>query len=155
MEAFETTIRSANDRGGGGALVQVPRAVSDRIPGKGWKKVRATFNGITYAGSLMPNGDGTYCLGILKAIREQAGLAVGDSVKVELGADETPRVVQLPMDLARALEQEGVALANWKGLSYTRQKEFASWILGAKRDATRQRRVTEAVEMLRAGRSLS
>jgi len=155
MERFEAAIVNAGDRGGGGALVPVPRAISDALPGKGWKKVRATFNGIPYTGSLMPTGDGGYCLGILKAIRQQAGLGIGDLVTVEIGPDETPRAVQLPMDLAQALKGEKAALAYWEGLSYTRQKEFASWILGAKRESTRASRVTDAVELLRAGKPLS
>jgi uncharacterized protein YdeI (YjbR/CyaY-like superfamily) len=40
-------------------------------------------------------------------------------------------------------------------LSYTHRKEFARWVEEAKREETRDRRVAEALEMLREGRTRS
>ena len=44
-----------------------------------------------------------------------------------------------------------MATTTWKSLAYTHQREYAEWITGAKRDETRQRRVTQAIERLEAG----
>jgi uncharacterized protein YdeI (YjbR/CyaY-like superfamily) len=35
-------------------------------------------------------------------------------------------------------------------LSYTHQKEYATWIEGAKKDETRQRRIAKTLVMLKA-----
>jgi uncharacterized protein YdeI (YjbR/CyaY-like superfamily) len=40
-------------------------------------------------------------------------------------------------------------------LAYTHRKECAVWVTGAKRTETRQRRVTQAIEMIREGRTWS
>jgi uncharacterized protein YdeI (YjbR/CyaY-like superfamily) len=41
------------------------------------------------------------------------------------------------------------------GLAYTHRKEYARWVDEAKRDETRDRRVVQALEMLREGRTRS
>ncbi|MFZ0166174.1 MAG: YdeI/OmpD-associated family protein [Trebonia sp.] len=40
-------------------------------------------------------------------------------------------------------------------MAFTHRKEYARWIAEAKRDETRQRRVAQAVEMIKAGKSRS
>jgi uncharacterized protein YdeI (YjbR/CyaY-like superfamily) len=40
-------------------------------------------------------------------------------------------------------------------MSYTHRKEYARWIVEAKREETRERRVQQAVEMIRAGKTRS
>jgi len=41
------------------------------------------------------------------------------------------------------------------GLAFTHRKEFARWVAEAKKDETRDRRVAQALEMLREGRTRS
>jgi uncharacterized protein YdeI (YjbR/CyaY-like superfamily) len=40
-------------------------------------------------------------------------------------------------------------------MAFTHRKEYARWIAEAKRTETRQRRVAQAVEMIRAGQTRS
>ena len=40
-------------------------------------------------------------------------------------------------------------------MAYTHRKEYARWIAEAKREETRDRRVAQALEMIRAGRTRS
>jgi uncharacterized protein YdeI (YjbR/CyaY-like superfamily) len=40
-------------------------------------------------------------------------------------------------------------------MAFTHRKEYARWVAEAKRDETRQRRVEQAVEMIRAGQTRS
>jgi uncharacterized protein YdeI (YjbR/CyaY-like superfamily) len=61
----------------------------------------------------------------------------------------------VPAALATALDGDTVAGATFKALAYTHRKEYARWIEDAKRDETRQRRVEQALEMLRAGKTRS
>ena len=71
---------------------------------------------------------------------------------IELEADDQPRTVDPPPDLAAALSADPEARAAFDGLSFTHQREYAEWVAGAKREATRQRRVAQSVQMLKDGR---
>src|SRR6266699_4344593 len=107
-------------RGGGGTLIPVPKEVAASLgPMKGMPKVKAVIAGIPYRGSLMPMGDGTYCLGVLKSIQAQAGVGRGDSIDVELELDAAPRTVTVPHDLETELARDRNATAAWEALSYT------------------------------------
>jgi hypothetical protein len=144
-------VLTATPRGGGGTLIPVPREVAAKLGGlKGMPKIRAVIAGTHYRGSLMPMGDGTYCLGVLKSIQEAAGVSQGDTITVELGLDTAPRTVALPVDLAKAIKGDKRASAMWEALSYTNKKEMASSIDGAKRPETRERRLAQAIESLRS-----
>ena len=141
---------TSTPRGGGGTLVPVPRDVASRMGLTGMPKVEAVIAGQPYRGSLMPMGDGTYCLGVLKSIQEAAGVKQGDTVTVELELDTTPRVVEQPADLARAITRDKKAAAAWDQLSFTNKKEMARSLEEAKKPETRQRRLAAALEKLRS-----
>jgi hypothetical protein len=143
-------VLTATPRGGGGTLVPVPKEVAAKLGLKGMPKIQAVIAGTPYRGSLMPMGDGTYCLGVLKSIQEAAGVGQGDTITVELGLDTVPRTVALPADLAEAIAGDKKATAAWEALSFTNKKEMALSIDGAKRPETRERRLAQAIESLRS-----
>jgi uncharacterized protein YdeI (YjbR/CyaY-like superfamily) len=64
-----------------------------------------------------------------------------------------PREVDIPRALATALADDRAAQARFESLSYTHRKEYARWVAEAKRDETRQRRVDQALQMLREGKA--
>ena len=148
MPTFKATL-TPTPRGGGGTLLPVPRSVADEMGLKGMPKVNAVIAGRPYRGSLMPMGDGTYCLGVLKSIQEAAGVKQGDTVTVELELDTAPRVVEMPADLRRAIGGDRKAQAAWDGLSFTNKKEMARSLEEAKKPETRERRLGAAVKSLR------
>lgn len=138
----------AGDRGG--AHVLFPFDVEKEFGTKGKVPVKATFNGVRYAGSLIKYGNPLHMLPMLKAIREQTGTAPGDTVEVELWKDEETRAIELPADLSEAMNREGVTPL-FDRLSYTHKREYCRWITDAKRDETRRKRLEKAVEMLKRG----
>jgi hypothetical protein len=129
----------------------VPREVAAKLGLKGIPRIQAVIAGTPYRGSLMPMGDGTYCLGVLKSIQEVAGLGAGDEIDVELELDTAPRTVEVPPDLAAALARDGKAAAAWAKLSFTNRKEIARSLAEAKKPETRERRLAAAVERLNRG----
>jgi len=143
-------VLASTPRGGGGTLVPVPKQVAAQMGLKGMPKVQAVIAGHAYRGSLMPMGDGTYCLGVLKSIQEAAGVSRGDTVTVRLELDTTPRIVEMPDDLAKAIGRDKSALAAWDKLSFTNKKEMARSLEEAKKPDTRRRRLEAALERLRA-----
>lgn len=84
---FEAVIEAVPDKGG--AYVRFPYDLREEF-GKGRVKVRASFDGEPYEGSLVnmgvKNDDGSICyiLGVLKTIREKLGKKPGDTVYVRL-----------------------------------------------------------------------
>ena len=58
-----------------------------------------------------------------------------------------------PRGPAAAADPE--ASASFEGMAFTHRKEYARWVAEAKRDQTQQRRVQQAVEMIRAGQTRS
>src|SRR5437762_12460480 len=124
MPSFKGVL-SATPRGGGGTLVPIPRQVAANLGLKGMPKVQAVIAGIPYRGSLMPMGDGTYCLGVLKSIQEKAGVGQGDAIAIELELDTEARTVSVPDDLAKALARDRKSAAAWERPSFPNKQEIA------------------------------
>lgn len=124
--------------------------------GEGLKRfpVLATVNGYAWR-TTVTRMRGEFLLGLSREVRTEAGVEAGDSVEVELALDTEPREVEVPEALKKALAGDGAARAAFEGLSFSHRKEYARWIDEAKRDETRARRVTQALEMLREGRTRS
>lgn len=133
----------------GGAYVEIPFDV-EQVYGRKRVPVRATIDGAAYRGSVARMG-GAYILGVLKDLRRQIGRDIGDEVDVVLTEDTEERTVDVPTDLAAALAGDSAARDRFDKLSYTHQREYVQWITEAKRESTRQTRVTKTLEMLRAG----
>jgi Bacteriocin-protection, YdeI or OmpD-Associated/Domain of unknown function (DUF1905) len=124
--------------------------------GEGAKRfpVLATVNGYTWRTSVA-RMRGEFLVGLSKEVRAGAGVQAGDTVSLELKLDSEPRTVEIPPALAEALEADPEAKATFEGLAFTHRKEFARWIEEAKREETRARRVTQALDMIRTGRTRS
>ena len=135
---------------GGGAYVLFPYDTGKEFGTKGKMPINATFDGVPYAGSLIKYGNPLHMLGMLKAIREQIGKGPGDDVEVVVWKDEAPRTVEVPAQFEKLLKREGL-LPIFEKLSYTHRKEYCRWITDAKKEETRLRRLTKAVEMLKKG----
>jgi hypothetical protein len=133
-------VLTPTPRGGGGCLVPVPREVAAKLGLKGMPKIT----------SVIPMGDGTYCLGVLKSIQEAAGVGFGDTVTIELELDSTRRVVEPPADLAKAIAGSKAMAEKWEKLSFTNKKEMALSLTEAKKPQTRERRLSAALAKLRA-----
>src|SRR6516225_2114164 len=97
---FKARIEAAS---GGGACVLFPFDVEKEFGTKGKVPVKASFNGVPYAGSLVKYGNPQHMLPMLKAIREQTGTSPGDTVEIEVSKDETPRAIEIPAELKAAI----------------------------------------------------
>lgn len=142
---FEAVIEEAPR---GGAFVEVPFDARE-VFGSGRPKVVATFDGAEYRGSLASMG-GRWLLGVRKDVREAIGKGPGDAVRVTVAPDEEPRTVEVPAALASALAEAGCRDA-FDALSYTKRKEAARSVTGARRPETRARRIETIVGGLTGG----
>jgi uncharacterized protein YdeI (YjbR/CyaY-like superfamily) len=58
------------------------------------------------------------------------------------------KTFEVPADVKNALKKNKKAGANFEALSPSHQKEYIQWIIEAKRDETRQKRLNEMVKLL-------
>jgi hypothetical protein len=131
--------------------VEVPADVVDGLGAGKRPKVVATLAGHTFRTSVASMG-GRFMLPISAETRGAAGVEAGDPVDIVLEVDSAPRTIDVPSDLAAALDADASAKAFFDGLSYSRQRWFVSSVQSAKKPETRQRRVDKAIVMLREGR---
>ena len=59
----------------------------------------------------------------------------------------------MPADLALALRANRVAQANFDAMSPSHRREYIEWLVGAKRDDTRSKRLATAIEWIGEGKS--
>jgi Bacteriocin-protection, YdeI or OmpD-Associated/Domain of unknown function (DUF1905) len=144
-ERFETTLEV---EGCTATFFEVPLDVP-AIFGRARPPVRVTVGGHTYRSTIAVYG-GRYFLPLNRQNREAAGVAAGERITVELEADTEERTVDVPDELRKALDGDDEARTVFESLSYSHRKEYADWIVEAKREETRRRRVAETLERLRA-----
>ena len=143
---FNAVIQQPAD-GKPGAYVLFPYDPLTCFGKKNQIPVECTFDGIPYRGSIVNMGAGP-CIGVLKVIREQLGKGHGDRIHVEVWQDTTERVIDIPPDLAQGLKDNPTADHAWEKLSYSHRREYAEYILSAKKEETRQSRVIKTLERL-------
>jgi hypothetical protein len=132
--------------------VRIPDEVVAALGTSRKPAVKATVNGHTWRSSIAFMG-GEFWLGISAENREAAGVKAGDLIEVDLELDTEPRVLEIPADLAEALEREPEAKAYFESLSYSNRRRHVLAIEGAKAAETRQRRIEKSVGMFRQGKN--
>jgi hypothetical protein len=131
----------------GGAFVAIPPQVVEELGGGGRIKVKATFDGIPYRGSIVRMG-GRSIIGLLKDIREGLGKGPGDEIGVTVESDLEERVVEIPPELDELLDESPEARNAFEALSYSHRREHATHVAEAKNPETRQRRAAKTIETL-------
>jgi hypothetical protein len=135
---------------GDSPTVELPFDAKERF-GRVRAPVQGLVNGTPFQTTVAVYG-GRQLIGFRKELRDAAGIAIGDTVTVELELDDAPRTVELPPELESALAGSPTARDTFDTLSYTHRREYAAWVAEAKREETRTRRAAKAVTMLQAGK---
>ncbi|MEV7606889.1 YdeI/OmpD-associated family protein [Paenarthrobacter sp. NPDC089322] len=144
---FTTTIVGDGNKAG----IEIPEEVVNELGAGKRPPVVVTINGQSYRSSIAVMG-GKYMVGVSSANRGVTGAAAGDTVEVGLEVDTEPRVVEVPEDLAAALETEPEAKAFYGTLNYSSQRRYVEPIGEAKTEETRARRIAKVVADLKAGK---
>lgn len=126
----------------------VPFDVEKAFGKGGQVKVKGTVNGISFKSTLLPNGDGNHFLVVPKPLRDKAKIKAGGRVKVVLECDAAVRIVEAPPDLAKALARNKAARQTWDDFPPSHRKAYVEWIVEAKKNETRARRVEKAVALM-------
>lgn len=83
------------------AFIEFPYNLEEEFGIKGQVKVKTTFDGYEYQGSLAKMGHHCHCLGITRKIRKEINKGPGDMVHVVVAKDDTERVVELPEEFKK------------------------------------------------------
>nr|BFE66179.1 hypothetical protein GCM10020063_107050 [Dactylosporangium thailandense] len=127
--------------------ITVPAEVVEALGTSRKPPVTVTINGYTYR-STVASMRGAFLLPVSAEVRAGAGVAAGDTFDVDVEPDDAPRTVEVPADLAAALDAEPSARARFDALSYSNRSRHVLPVEGAKTAETRQRRVAKAVAAL-------
>lgn len=139
-------------RGPAAAVVLTDEQLAEIGRGAKTPAVKVTVNGDQVFDLRIGRIRGETLLGFNKAVRTAAGVEAGDEVELSIVLDEAPREVDLPDDLAAALDADPAARAGFDALAPSHRKEYARWVGEAKRPETRERRIAETVDGARAGK---
>jgi hypothetical protein len=146
---FRTTIIQTGKTAAG---IRVPDEVVEALGAGKRPPVTVTIGGYAYRNTVAVMG-GEYWVGVSAEHRAGAGVAAGDEVDVDLELDTAPRTLEVPPDLAAALDAEPAARTFFDSLSYSNRQWHVLSVEGAKTDETRRRRIARSVETLREGRA--
>jgi hypothetical protein len=145
---FTTTLELSGKTATG---FRVPPSVVEAL-GKGKRPpVIVTINGYSYRNTVAVYGD-EYLIGVAAEHRAAAGVKAGDEVAVDLELDTAPREIEVPPDLAAALDRDHEAKQFFESLSYSNRRRLTLAIDDAKTPETRQRRIEKTVSQLHQGR---
>lgn len=134
------------------SFLVLPPEASEKLPSRGMTSVEGTLGDHPFQATLEPDGQGSHWLKVTRAMRDGAGVGVGDTVTLEialLAQEPEPRV---PADLRTALRSDAEARAQWDGLTLVQRRDWIQWITSAKKEETRERRIANACSMLATGK---
>jgi hypothetical protein len=151
MIEFKTIIKRFDKQGEktGWTYINIPEALALELkPGnKKSFRVKGKLDQYAIVGvALIPVGGGDFIMALNTAMRKAIGKAKGHEVNVKLEVDGA--AITIPEDFKECLEFEPEGFAFYKTLAPSHQLYFIRWIDSAKTDATRTKRIAQAVNAL-------
>ena len=134
MKPMTFTAKFGGDDGSAPVVI-VPFDVKT-VYGRARPKVKVTVNGVTLRTTVAVYGGRSY-IGFRKDICEAAGLQRGKAITISIEPDTEPHAS---------------ARQRFEALSYSHQREHATWVAEAKKPETRERRIARVIDMLKTGR---
>ncbi len=147
-QTFRTTLRQEGKTATG---FEVPPEVVEALGGGKRPPVTITINGYTYRSTVFPYTE-AFMLPLAAEHRTAAGVQAGEEIEVTLELDTAPRVLEVPPELAAALDADPQAKAFFDGLSYSNKRVFTLSVEGTNNPETKARRVEKAIALMREGR---
>ncbi|NJK43539.1 MAG: DUF1905 domain-containing protein [Pleurocapsa sp. SU_196_0] len=144
---MKTTFKNKLLGMGNNTGIEVPEANIKELDSGKKPAVTVDVNGYTYSSTVAVMG-GKYLIAFNAAHRKASGLNANDDITVTLTLETAPRTVDVPDDLARALEQSQVRAA-FDQLAPSKRKEAVRQLEEAKTQDTRARRLQKILESFR------
>jgi hypothetical protein len=148
MVQFKTTILQFAEQGEktGWSYIRISAAIAGKLrPGnKKSFRVKGLLDDYAFRGmALIPMGEGEFIMALNAALRKAIRKGKGATLKVHLEVDTVKP--KPPKDLLACLADEPQALEFFNSLAPGHRNYFGKWIDSAKTNATRARRIAQAV----------
>ncbi len=132
---------------GGWIYTVIDEIAPDKRAKFGWVQVSGSIDGFELKRyKLMPMGNGKLFLPVRKEIRKAIGKTEGDTIHVILFADNSP--IEIPQEFLLCLQDEPAAKQFFFKLTESEQSFYIKWIYEAKQEATKTKRIVEAIGRL-------
>ena len=139
---YDTTMQLMGSNTG----IEVPLEIIEQLGGGKRPAVVVDVNGYVYRSTVGVMG-GRFLIPFSSERRAESGIGGGDAITVDVTLDTTPRTVEVPADLAAALDAAGVRAA-FDALAPSHRKAHVASVEGAKAAETRARRIEAVVAKL-------
>lgn len=134
------------------SFLLLPAPASAPLPSRGLVTVAGHLAGHPFVATLQPDGQGSHWLKVAAALREAAGLAVGERVDLVCAPVREEPEPEVPDDVHAALAAHADAQAQWRTLTPVQRRDWVHWITSGKQAATRVKRIASACDMLASGK---
>jgi bifunctional DNA-binding transcriptional regulator/antitoxin component of YhaV-PrlF toxin-antitoxin module len=146
MGIMNTTYETVVIGHGKHAAIEIPDENLAEIGGNRRAPLKITINGYTYQ-STATGVDGKCMVVFPTRDREASGAKAGDKITVTLELDSGYRHVEVPAELADALNAKALSDV-FRDCNYSTRKEYARLVADAKAEDTRNRRIEKILDQL-------
>ena len=147
---FKAKVWAAME-GKGWTFVTLPKEASAALGARGRVPIMGTVNGAPFRSSAFPDGEGSHLIQVNNDMKKGAGLAAGDEATFRIERSTDQVAVDVPADLAQALDAHPGAKAQWETITPKAREEWVRWVASAKKAETRAARVEKTCERLATG----
>jgi len=150
-----TLMKPAASEGAKGAwlFLVLPVAASKKLPSRSMVTVDGTMNGVSFVGTLEPDGKGGHWFRVEKALSTKAGARAGDEVTLSVAPMAKEPEPKVPPDLKKALSAAAPAAREaWADITAVARRDWIAWIVSGKKAETRVKRIEKACDMLASGK---
>lgn len=129
-------------------MIQIPFEARKICGNQGRLKVKGEINGFGFRTTLFPDGRGGHRLLVNKEMQRGAKVAPGMTARFRLERDGGLHIVEVPVELARALAADRSLRPWFDSLSRSTRNEICKWVLQPQGAEARRRRAEQIAERL-------
>lgn len=133
-------------------FIILPKETSAGLPRRGRTTIEGEINGHSFQVTLDPDGQLSHWMRVEEELLQTIGAAIGDLVNVEIMPVDQEPEPELPLDLREALAVSPEARVVWDDTTVIARLDWIHWIVSAKQNRTRIKRISNACDMLAAGK---
>ncbi len=142
MKFMTTIVQTGNNTG-----IEISEQMLEKLGGGKKPLVVVTINNYSYRSAVGKMGD-RFMISLSAESRKNANVKGGDTVEIDVNLDTTPRTIEVPLELQKALDKNKSAKTKFENLAPSKKKAMALSVIEAKTEETKKRRIEKAIEQL-------
>lgn len=140
------------DLGAEWSFLRLPQDASDQLTTRAMVSVEGAFQGVPFAATLEPDGEGGHWLRVKPELIERANVSIGETVVLKISPAKVEPEPEVPDDFQAALTQSSVtAQETWMAITPMARRDWIFWIVSGKKAETRVKRISVAIDKLSKG----